>query len=681
VDDSGSISEEELLESPLLKREENRDIRAALQAAFGCDVTAMEKALVNFSAADFGVYCQWEKKGGSGESKVGCTFDRKASVLAVFTATRNEAAALKKPESFIQADNSTVHDSTRGNVEAGRSVCVRVSKQDLTLLAEKEKDNEKLASALTDLARPLLASDVGLNFLAVKRAARRVPRVTGQRVDWARGIGLDAALARQLPPGTLEDGLAGVREMPFREAMLAVNSFLDDAKIKIYSALVAAKTAKGSRSAAEANSKFAGFQGSFASLEDFHAGAEKSLNLGYPNPDTMKGILNEHTQHPSVERLFKTPNYSIITSLTIEYAFAMYEKSPADPSMKKTLDRAYQLVRELVKARDEVSAEAPDDDQLLFPGEVGDSFSESFVILSCGVSTISTKTFGDKAKAAVEAAKLLKTSEEEVRGITILDQTACVDRIRKGASVRRQEPDADQNTQHTADLEDDIQRVGVLLPMSLPRAEKNIENLRAAVAAAVSCEGVKAAVTERTWTFSRFTGVKELRRWLEEKSLKDLQNVLAEDGKDKEWSQVLPGSESELTHEGLCDAMVASFVHTELRADLRSALERGASDAHVKALLTGWRMTPHGNREDQIKQATDALDSEKKWGEVEAWVRLYRGRIQGRTRLGLKVLMERVKEKLNRFGLTNSEVLGLYLYTGPNLRFLVFLASIWFQNS
>ncbi len=45
-------------------------------------------------------------------------------------------------------------------------------------------------------------------------------------------------------------------------------------------------------------------------------------------------------------------------------------------------------------------------------------------------------------------------------------------------------------------------------------------------------------------------------------------------------------------------------------------------------------------------------------------MRLHRGRIQGRTRLGLVALMEREKVKIEQYGLTASEVLGAHIYTG-----------------
>jgi hypothetical protein len=62
-----------------------------------------------------------------------------------------------------------------------------------------------LASVLTKLAKALPA-DGKLDFLALKAATRRVPRQAGQRLEWVRTLGLDAALARHLPPGTLENG-------------------------------------------------------------------------------------------------------------------------------------------------------------------------------------------------------------------------------------------------------------------------------------------------------------------------------------------------------------------------------------------------------------------------------------------------------------------------------------------
>jgi hypothetical protein len=330
----------------------------------------------------------------SAKADVSKAFDRKASVKALFDALDPKGRGWAK-------------------------------KEDLDAHAAKLQEEGKvtLAKALTDLARQLHSATAELDFLDVKREARQVPRVTGPRVDWARQTGLNTALARQLPPGTLEDGLAGVRGMPLAEARRAVDAFLEDARVRILTALVGTKEAKGSKSAAEVNSKFAGgFQGSFATLDDFHKGAAETLNLGYPNPDTGKGIWYEHTQHPSAEKLFKTTNYSIVSNMLLEYAFAVY--SQTNDREKKVLDRAYTLMKGLVEARDgAVTAKRAED--LFFSGEVGDSFVESLVLFKVPQDTAlqslqeSDKTLGDKAKLAAAAflnTWELVTPEEKARG-------------------------------------------------------------------------------------------------------------------------------------------------------------------------------------------------------------------------------------------------------------------------
>jgi hypothetical protein len=83
------------------------------------------------------------------------------------------------------------------------------SRADLQRFLEAEGapvQGSALARALEKLAGALPADGRELDFLAVKAAARKVPRVAAQRLEWVRGMGLDAALARHLPPGTLDDG-------------------------------------------------------------------------------------------------------------------------------------------------------------------------------------------------------------------------------------------------------------------------------------------------------------------------------------------------------------------------------------------------------------------------------------------------------------------------------------------
>ena len=93
------------------------------------------------------------------------------------------------------------------------------------------------------------------------------------------------------PFGRLE-GLRTVAGMDDTAVDRALEAYFADVRRIFTAELAKVRAATGSKSAHEANSKFEGFQGSFATLKDFHAGAEATLKLGYPNPDTVKGIRN-----------------------------------------------------------------------------------------------------------------------------------------------------------------------------------------------------------------------------------------------------------------------------------------------------------------------------------------------------------------------------------------------------
>ena len=665
-DGSGAVSEAELLGASALL---NPEMQRALASAFACDPEAVEEALAHLNAADFGDEYRVESNRAATGAVV---FDIKSSARAVFDAAVREAEAGTQAGSAGGASESA--DGTAGvpsPVAVETAASGRATKACLERLADKANAAglANLGAALAGLAKPLLGMGRELDFLAVKRAARRVPRVAGQRMEWVRtGVGLDAALARNLPPGTLDDGLAGVRAMPLAEAQRALAAFVEEAKVLFLEALLEAKSAKGSRSAAEANGKFDGFQGSFATLKDFHAGAEATLQLGYPNPDIAKGMRLEHTKHPSVERLFLTPNYRIVTSLLVEYVWAVLDKStePTDASLKEARQRALKLVRELVSARHgatAATATAPDD-QLLFPGEVGDSFLESLVILRIPGSTADPAVAKDcKDAVKLKATELLRDGEEKVRGVATLGHQECLERIRRGASVLQSEPSGG-----LPEAEDGSLRVGVLLPMSKASADV----IRDELAAAVGRVGTTAEVVGcRTWVFSQHTGVEELQKWLEERSLAELEVLAGRPG------QMVPdadgGPAAKPTHAALCSQVAASFVSTELREDFLSTFESNASDAQIEALLTGWGVRPDAERAGRINQAAAAFDTdpEQRWREVERWVRLHRGRIQGRTRLGLQELVAREAAKIKLCGLTESEVLGLFLCTGGFISSLI----------
>jgi hypothetical protein len=299
-DQNGEIDLDELLTSELLKRPENVEMAKVLWRAVGCDLEALEEALAPVTLDGFGIFKRDTKQ------------DSVQAVLDAAMGTRTAPA----------------DSSTKAKV---------ASRSDLKRLVQSLDSGEQaLKDAISDLEMLLLAEGK-LNFMGLKAAVCRVPRVSGQRTAWAQTLGMDAALVRHLPPGTLDDGLDGLKRMEAADLRKALDAFCADVRLMVLTAVKEVQEATGSTSAVEANSKFEGFTGDFASLEDYNRGAEETLKLGYPNPSIDEGIFNEHMRHPSAERLYVTPNYLVVTCLKIEYWFV---KDPDNPpsEVKKMLD-------------------------------------------------------------------------------------------------------------------------------------------------------------------------------------------------------------------------------------------------------------------------------------------------------------------------------------------------------
>ena len=76
------------------------------------------------------------------------------------------------------------------------------------------------------------------------------------------------------------------------------------------------------------NSKFVmdgAFHGSFATLDDFYAGAEK--RIGAPNPNIREGMENEHCKRSNADEPFETSNYNFKTCPRLEWEFVVDPKS------------------------------------------------------------------------------------------------------------------------------------------------------------------------------------------------------------------------------------------------------------------------------------------------------------------------------------------------------------------
>ena len=283
-DRNGTIEVSELLESEHLNKNENKNIATVLRRALGCNLDIMKELLAPIELTAFGSY-----KRDTKDESVKCIFEE---------AVRCTAPALELYNFANRAGLERLLEQMQG-----------------------VKEDEQLVRVLKEHVEGLQVGD-SLDFLGLKAAAKQLPRVSGQRMSWASSLCLDAALARHVPPGTLEDGLAGLKRMDYASWKRALDAFCADARRTVETAVRQVQSARGSTSAVEANSKFEGFEGTFAKLEEYHAGAEQTLQLGYPNPLVMKGIHNEHTGLPSATRLFVTPSYQLATCLLLEYWWA-----------------------------------------------------------------------------------------------------------------------------------------------------------------------------------------------------------------------------------------------------------------------------------------------------------------------------------------------------------------------
>jgi hypothetical protein len=184
ADGSGTVSMAELLTAPLLSKRESAEIARALRRAVGCDVGLLEEALAWVEEADLAC--------GVATSPWGQVKGRSTAVKAIFDAVAGSRPAAANVDAA--AARGACEWATRAHFER--------------FLASPEgpAQGSALATALKSLAEVLPSDGQELDFLAVKAAARKVPRVAAQRLEWVRSMGLDAALARHLSPGTLDDG-------------------------------------------------------------------------------------------------------------------------------------------------------------------------------------------------------------------------------------------------------------------------------------------------------------------------------------------------------------------------------------------------------------------------------------------------------------------------------------------
>jgi hypothetical protein len=173
----------------------------------------------------------------------------------------------------------------------------------------------------------------------------QVPRVRGERVQWAHTLGLDGLLAKHLRLGTFSDPLRGIKTMTRDQLREVIESFIVEVPAAVENGVDSLKSEGKAASAVTVqehiNTKFAtedAFVGKFATLDDFYKGPEALI--GTPNPKVMQGMEDEHCRRGNSETEFTTGNYNVTTQPVLEWEFVVnpqlvegrYPHTPKDKS-------------------------------------------------------------------------------------------------------------------------------------------------------------------------------------------------------------------------------------------------------------------------------------------------------------------------------------------------------------
>ena len=152
-----------------------------------------------------------------------------------------------------------------------------------------------------------------------ERTLSTFPRAHGQRIQWARSLNLDALLASLLPPGTLYDELAGIRELDHKQIKEIFANYMKRVEKTLFAQWEKLKqdNTVQSLSVDDVMNKFSGQIGKFGDPGMFHEGLENQI--GSPDPFVLKAILREHFGDGSdVNQI--TSNYKIIFNGVTEFS-------------------------------------------------------------------------------------------------------------------------------------------------------------------------------------------------------------------------------------------------------------------------------------------------------------------------------------------------------------------------
>ena len=218
---------------------------------------------------------------------------------------------------------------------------------DGTVLAtaiQKETENGemlKFLESLHDMASQDRNSKAKflMTFEEFSKKAKGTSRLSGQRIAWVSTLNLDSIFAKHLNPGTLFDGLRGIKSMSIQELHDASARFaselphiLEREWRKLNALESAANNSNKSKSEIEGMmSKFideGGFLGKFGDNDMFHAGLESEI--GYPNPNLFKAIILDHCLSEDSKNYFVTGNYGLAVTPQQELARLFCGKEDTD---------------------------------------------------------------------------------------------------------------------------------------------------------------------------------------------------------------------------------------------------------------------------------------------------------------------------------------------------------------
>ena len=164
------------------------------------------------------------------------------------------------------------------------------------------------------------AANEEVNLEAFNKIVSDIPRLHGQRIQWARSLNLDGLLACRLKAGFLFDELSGIRETTEAELDKQLLSFFLAVSHAVKREWKKLQDPCSSPSAEVETvmNKFTGIVGKFRDAVMFQEGLVNQI--GSPDPYILKGILHDNVLAEGSKKRSVTSNYKLLFDDSQEYA-------------------------------------------------------------------------------------------------------------------------------------------------------------------------------------------------------------------------------------------------------------------------------------------------------------------------------------------------------------------------